>query len=463
MKRNRFSVSLCIASLALVGCSSASTTSISDALDASSDEASSFVSTRKGYVSAKGNLLYDGDGKPLLLQGTNIGGLFFQERWMSLTDGVDTLTTFNTLTTRFSKEDAWDLFDEYQDNFFTTEDFDNLQRLGINCIRLPISYMDVYDCDFQLLKKDDPTAEEILSMKMSLRKSHLEKIDGLINSAESHGMYVVLDLHGAFGSQNGNDHSLDARSRDWLWKQDELGDAYRELTLEVWELLAERYKDYKNIAGYDILNEPAGDNGDPEGITYVTTKIQWDYFNRLYKAIRKIDPNHIVIMESCWGAENMPRPEEYGWQNVVYEFHHYESEWGDESQLISFQRRIDNIVSANLNIPLYMGEFCVHASYEIWKTVIEEFQANDISWTSWTYKVKGESEWGLYLIRIQNEEGENLPISETPHISRGNDSFDEILRKWGKAQRAGVHQNEALCSVFTECLKTPYAPKTSSN
>ena len=463
MKKSLFAISFCMSAAALASCASAPVSSASEVSASSVAETSSFLPTRKGFVSAKGNLLYDGEGKPLLLQGTNIGGMFIQERWMCLTDGDDTLTTFNTLTKRFSKEDAWDLFDEYQANFFIEEDFINLERLGVNCIRIPLSYMDVYDCDFQLLKEDDPTAEEVLGMKMSLRKYHLAKLDSFINMAEAHGMYVILDLHGAFGSQNGNDHSLDARSRDWLWKQDELGSAFRELTLEVWEVLAERYKDNMNVAGYDLLNEPAGDSGDPEGITHLTTKIQWDYFDKLYDAIRKIDQNHIVIMESCWGAENMPNPKDYEWENIVYEFHHYESAWGDEEQLRSFERRIDNIVSANFGIPLYMGEFCVHASYEIWKNVIEAFQKNDISWTSWTYKVRGENEWGLYLIRTWNEEGEDLPLSEIPRISRGHDSFEEILRKWGKAQRNGVHKNEDLCAVFAECLKTPYAPQAKTN
>lgn len=463
MKKSFLPASFFLSALLLSGCGGLNSSSSSEETASSSFSSaiSTHTSSRKGFVSAKGNLLYDGENKPLLLQGTNIGGLYFHERWMSLTDGDDTLTTFNTLTTRFSKEDAWDLFDEYQKYYFIEEDLINLKNLGVNCIRLPISYMDVYDCDFLLLKEDLPTAEQILSMKMSLRKTHLNQMETLINMAEDHGMYVVLDLHGAFGSQNGNDHSLDARSRDWLWKQDDLGEAYRELTLEVWEVLADRFKDNKNIAGYDLLNEPAGDSGDEEGITVVTSKLQWDYFDKLYKAIRRIDTNHIVIMESCWGAENMPDPKTYGWGNIVYEFHHYESAWGDEEQLRSYQRRIDNIVNANFGIPLYMGEFCVHASADIWKEVIREFQNNDISWTSWNYKVKGDSEWGLYLIRVRNEEGESLPISEIPHIVRGNDTFEDILRKWGKAQRDGVHKNEWLCDVFSSSLQRKYSPKTN--
>ncbi len=43
----------------------------------------------------------------------------------------------------------------------------------------------------------------------------------------------------------------------------------------------------------------------------------------MYNTIRSVDPNHIIIMESCWGTSNLPNPQKYGWTNVMYEYHHY--------------------------------------------------------------------------------------------------------------------------------------------
>lgn len=412
---------------------------------------SKYESARKDYVKADGADLLDSEGNKFLLRGTNLGSYYLHERWMALTDSPDMLYTVNKLTERFDRDAAFELLDIYQTNFWTSEDFDAVQALGLNCLRLPISYMDVFDCDFDLMRSDNPTAEELLNMTLTLRKDHLLKMDKFIVEAEKRGIYIILDLHGAYGSQNGNDHSIDSRQHDWLWRQDDVGSAFRELTLELWTVLAEHYKDYKNIAAYDLLNEPAGDANDQGCLTSTTGKLQWDYFDDLYKAIRVIDPNHTIIMESCWGAEDLPQPTTYGWENVMYEFHHYDSTTDDEGSLRSHQYRVSNIINANFGVPLYMGEFCPHCSYEGWADILNLFNENHIHWTNWNYRVRGYSEWGLYHIRTDNEGDPNIPFSEIPKIN--SDSFEEIERKWGRDQRKGFLRNDALCEVIENAAK----------
>ena len=434
--------------LLLSACNFGSKESSSQAIIPSS---SKYESARKDYVKADGADLLDSEGNKFLLRGTNLGSYYLHERWMALTDSPDMLYTVNKLTERFDRDAAFELLDIYQTNFWTSEDFDAVQALGLNCLRLPISYMDVFDCDFDLMRSDNPTAEELLNMTLTLRKDHLLKMDKFIVEAEKRGIYIILDLHGAYGSQNGNDHSIDSRQHDWLWRQDDVGSAFRELTLELWTVLAEHYKDYKNIAAYDLLNEPAGDANDQGCLTSTTGKLQWDYFDDLYKAIRVIDPNHTIIMESCWGAEDLPQPTTYGWENVMYEFHHYDSTTDDEGSLRSHQYRVSNIINANFGVPLYMGEFCPHCSYEGWADILNLFNENHIHWTNWNYRVRGYSEWGLYHIRTDNEGDPNIPFSEIPKIN--SDSFEEIERKWGRDQRKGFLRNDALCEVIDNAAK----------
>ena len=434
--------------LLLSACNFGSKESSSQAIIPSS---SKYESARKDYVKADGADLLDSEGNKFLLRGTNLGSYYLHERWMALTDSPDMLYTVNKLTERFDRDAAFELLDIYQTNFWTSEDFDAVQALGLNCLRFPISYMDVFDCDFDLMRSDNPTAEELLNMTLTLRKDHLLKMDKFIVEAEKRGIYIILDLHGAYGSQNGNDHSIDSRQHDWLWRQDDVGSAFRELTLELWTVLAEHYKDYKNIAAYDLLNEPAGDANDQGCLTSTTGKLQWDYFDDLYKAIRVIDPNHTIIMESCWGAEDLPQPTTYGWENVMYEFHHYDSTTDDEGSLRSHQYRVSNIINANFGVPLYMGEFCPHCSYEGWANILNLFNENHIHWTNWNYRVRGYSEWGLYHIRTDNEGDPNIPFSEIPKIN--SDSFEEIERKWGRDQRKGFLRNDALCEVIENAAK----------
>ena len=434
--------------LLLSACNFGSKESSSQAIIPSS---SKYESARRDYVKADGADLLDSEGNKFLLRGTNLGSYYLHERWMALTDSPDMLYTVNKLTERFDRDAAFELLDIYQTNFWTSEDFDAVQALGLNCLRFPISYMDVFDCDFDLMRSDNPTAEELLNMTLTLRKDHLLKMDKFIVEAEKRGIYIILDLHGAYGSQNGNDHSIDSRQHDWLWRQDDVGSAFRELTLELWTVLAEHYKDYKNIAAYDLLNEPAGDANDQGCLTSTTGKLQWDYFDDLYKAIRVIDPNHTIIMESCWGAEDLPQPTTYGWENVMYEFHHYDSTTDDEGSLRSHQYRVSNIINANFGVPLYMGEFCPHCSYEGWADILNLFNENHIHWTNWNYRVRGYSEWGLYHIRTDNEGDPNIPFSEIPKIN--SDSFEEIERKWGRDQRKGFLRNDALCEVIENAAK----------
>ena len=423
--------------------------------NSSANPSSSLPEYREGFVKAEGSELVDGAGEKILLRGTNLGGYLVHERWMCLTDSPDLLMTINTLTERFDRDSAFELLDIYQDYFWTDEDFDNVQALGLNCLRLPLSYADVFDCDFDLMRSDDPDPHEVLNMSLIVRENHLKKIDRLINEAARRGIYIILDLHGAFGSQNGNDHSIDSRQHDWLWRQDALGAAFRELTTDLWRVLAERYRDNKNVAAYDILNEPAGDANDPECVTSTTGRIQWDYFDVLYDTIREKDPNHLLIMESCWTAANLPNPGTYGWENVMYEFHHYDSNTSDEGQFLSHKNRIDEIVGTAFGVPLYMGEFCPHCSYEGWVPILDYLNKNHVSWTNWTYRVRGFSEWGLYHVRTNNQDDPTLPVSEIPAITRGNDSFEEIERKWGRDQRKGYLRNDELCAIIQEAAQAP--------
>jgi endoglucanase len=36
-------------------------------------------------------------------------------------------------------------------------------------------------------------------------------------------------------------------------------------------------------------------------------------YDRLYQAIRKIDPDHIIIMEAIWWWNTLPNPQEKNW------------------------------------------------------------------------------------------------------------------------------------------------------
>ena len=125
---------------------------------------------------------------------------------MTLTNASCQIDAINILTSRFGREKAWELLTIYEENFWTDEDWDNCVELGINHIRLPITYMNVWDTDFSVIAKKDLTAEELKSLTWTVREDSMARIDKFIEDAGKRGIYIILDLHGAPGSQNGQDH-----------------------------------------------------------------------------------------------------------------------------------------------------------------------------------------------------------------------------------------------------------------
>lgn len=89
----------------------------------------------------------------------------------------------------------------------------------------------------------------------------------------------------------------------------------------MWEAIAARYNGNEWVAGYDLLNEPGGALGTE----------QFEVYDRIYKAVRAIDQDHIIQIQAIWEPTHLPAPTLYGWENVVYQYHFYG--WDDINNL----------------------------------------------------------------------------------------------------------------------------------
>ena len=338
-----------------------------------------------------------GKGNCVYLRGTNIGNLFVQESWMSSTDARDQKTINENLENRFGRDKKNALIEQYESSYFTSEDILKLKELGMSVIRVPFTYMNFYEKNDQGQWKLKPNA--------------FTRLDWIIEQCSEQGIYTILDLHGAFGSQNGQDHSgevIDKVEDVTFYKDSDL----KYLTLELWKEVAIRYRKNPAVAGYDILNEP----GEKAG---TTKEYHWDYYNQIYKIIRAVDPDHIIIMEACWTALDLPQPSKYGWQNVVYEFHHYV--WNGEKS-VTMQKLLANLLVASLKIfkvPIYIGEFTFFELPEAWSYVLNLFNVNGYHYTSWSYKSNNAGTWGIY-----NQKG-------TEKVNPTSTDINEIMRLWG--------------------------------
>ena len=141
---------------------------------------------------------------PEPLRGVNLGGWLVLEPWMtpSLFDGTDANDEYTFMTT----PDAAAKLRRHHETFITDDDFAWLGEHGLDLVRLPVGHW--------VLHPDPPyvAAADIL--------------DAALESAERHGLTVLLDLHAVSGSQNGRDHSGQVGPRRWYLEREHRDHTY---------------------------------------------------------------------------------------------------------------------------------------------------------------------------------------------------------------------------------------------
>lgn len=367
------------------------------------------IENTTGLVQASGKSLYDASGNKLVLRGINAGQILLQEGWMSpfalepLKNGdgsyvkdADGNIQYPEFTEEEFREgikanpnlntyDMEELMQIYWDAFFTEEDFRIIKEdLKMNTIRLPFYYLNILNEDLTLKSEEDAFAY----------------LDWFMEEAAKQELYVVLDLHGAPGSQNGFEHSGRKDRVAGLWTSEENVKA----TVELWNLVSKHYTETKPelgkwIATYDILNEPTYE------YNTITTKECWDVFDQIYDVIRANGDNHVVTMEGCWDFGKLPDPADYGWENVQYEYHWY-NWWSNILPYDMLYAYYDLYnIGSDYDVPVYIGEFTLFEDKEQWADSLAFFDQRNYSWTIWNYKstVTGwwTTSWGVYTCQLK--------------------------------------------------------------
>ena len=394
-------------------------------------------STVLSKLTATNGKVTNADGKEVLLRGTNVGGLFVTEHWMTgFVYGGSPSNDYRSLTQtfikRFGEEKTKALWAEYRSDWWQEVDLKICADMGFNVLRLPFTYMNV---DFAAVTDYENAGKQY----------DFSDLDNFVNTAAKYGMYTILDLHGAYGSQNGQDHSgqiIDNVSDVDFYSNEQM----MSLTIKLWGALAAHFKGNTNVAGYDILNEP----GEKAG---VTSERHWNFYDRVYKAIREEGDEHIVIFESCWDAANLPRVEQYGWTNCMYSFHHYA---GDKLSYTdycnSWNYKLSSVASKNFGVPLFMGEFTNYKFYDNWRYTLNLLNKSDWHWTTWTYKVWGNSAWGVVNVRGSGDD----------KVRADTDSYEDIIKKFGYLRTEFCQKYTFSNGITLENLLTEFA-KTSED
>lgn len=339
--------------------------------------------TPTSFLKVEGKHIVHADqpDKPVLLRGAGLGGWMNQENFITGYPGHE-YQVREGLEAVLGKEKAdfyWDKFLEY---FFTEEDAKFFASLGLNAIRLPINYRHFEDdMNPRVLKKDG-----------------FKHLDRVIDLCAKHGIYTVIDLHALPGGHDIDWHADSGNGQANFFRHKD----FQDRAIWLWEELAKHYKDNKWIAGYNPMNEPTDE--------LHTRVIAW--YERVEKAIRAIDPNHILFWDgNTFGADfsHFPKP----FSNSVYACHDYtnygfaqapEIYTGAQHQREKLQRSFDRKVEymRSQSMPIWNGEFgptyqnaedgipnweeMNEARFKVLNDQLEIYDQAEASWSIWLYK-----------------------------------------------------------------------------
>jgi hypothetical protein len=232
---------------------------------------------------------------------------------------------------------------------------------------------------------------------MVIKESGFKHLDRVVQICAKHKLYTILDLHAAAGYQNQDWHSDNPSMQALFWEHKH----FQDRTVRLWEVLANHYKDNPWVAGYNPLNEPSDPTGerlDP-------------FYRRVVKAIRNVDPEHMIFLEGDHFARDFtgfgsPLP------NTVYSIHNYAVpgfidggdypgiSWGQYYDKSALRKQLVNTCQYMLEhgTPIWIGEFGpVYTGdqrkdamrYQILQDQLSLYQEIGASWSLWTYKDLG--------------------------------------------------------------------------
>jgi len=308
-----------------------------------------------GFVKASGKKLVDGNGTEFLLRGVGLGSWLLPEgyMWKFPAQGDRPRRIEKMILDLVGEAKAAEFWSLYYDRYTAEADIKRIAAEGFNSVRIPLNAR-------FLIEDGEP---------LRVKAGGILLIDRVIAWCRKYSLYAILDLHGAPGGQTGT--NIDDSERD----QPELftDEANRRLTIALWRMLAERYKDEWIVAGYDLLNEPlpnwfAGYN-----------HLVMPLYKEIITAIREVDPHHMIILEGVHWATDFSIFTEKPDDNLLLQFHKYWSNPDTESIRPFLDKREE------LQVPIFMGEGGEN-NLDWFTGAFQLYEDHDISWNFWTWK-----------------------------------------------------------------------------
>ncbi|KAF1985546.1 glycoside hydrolase family 5 protein [Aulographum hederae CBS 113979] len=245
------------------------------------------------------------------IRGVNIGGWLVLEPWItpSIFQNIDQslgIVDEFTLTQRLPQQ-APQILRKHWDTWVGFNDFQKIASAGMNIVRIPIGYW-AYD------NRGSPYVQ-----------GAKEYMDAAIDWARGTNppLKVIIDLHGAPGSQNGYDNSgqrLASGSFQWL-----KGGAYTprmQQTYGVLKQISDKYAhaEYSDVvAGIELINEPFGPGLNRDDLS--------QFYREGFGRVRQAGQTTVIMSDAfaqpdTWNG--FLTPSDNHAQNVAVDHHEYQ-------------------------------------------------------------------------------------------------------------------------------------------
>jgi glucan 1,3-beta-glucosidase len=319
------------------------------------------------------------------LRGVNLGSWLVLEKWMvpDVYRGVDAPDEYSLCLAL--GDEAGSRLNRHRETFITAEDFRWIRDSGLNAVRLPVGYW--------ALEAPKPYVESA------------RFIDFALDQAHQNGLKLLLDLHGAPGSQNGWDHS--GRSGPINWPKDPQN---IQETLRVLESFAQKFGSHPALFGIELLNEPRN---------VVPLEILQKFYQDAYTRLRKIlNPEVAIVFHDSFRPmaweKFMQAP---AFSNVILDTHLYQcfsAADKDRTALEQLTFAIDRKTSLDqmqrMELPTMVGEWSLALPGQAMNG-LSPFQIASVKrayadtqllnyegtrgWFFWSYKLQHASEWNF--------------------------------------------------------------------
>jgi hypothetical protein len=282
----------------------------------------------------------------------------------------------------------------------------------------------------------------------------LNYIHRLFQQAEKYGIGILIDLHGAPGSQNGADHSGVSGPTD-LYNQQR----YMDVTVQALRRYTEIFKNYTNVVGVEILNEPR-DHGNLQRI-----------YRDAYAAIRAADPEMpVYICDTVWSS-NLNKWADFivnnNWELAALDAHKYYAFGGggtpaethinnirgwDKNQIASLQSRVNIVIgewSNALNPGSYNGYDGARRDRARREMGVAQLDAwgGGAGWHYWSWKTDTNGDdWNF---KDMNRNGwypsnyHRFPRATHCDADRKSTLLDTIINKLPDARTSGLNSHRA--------------------